>query len=185
MKKVVVIVWLIFVCSCSATQPQMQNKLPELELAKGFVVNDCNGYNLARAAFKLPDTYQSQILAQDYLACSLTPNIRFQQDIASQVLTTIFNSSKPTDLPLSINPQLTRSNVFANSGFELDGNQLQFQAKAQRIEIIYKGQITPIKHLLWVKDRIDAGNYVAFYPVWGILQNDGRISFSPVYASGY
>jgi len=165
-----------------------ENKtLTGITLANGQIIFNCAQYNHARSVYSIMETVNNNIIASEYLPCSLPNTSPIQADEADK-LAKLLLALSVRQLPLSIAPQYGRKTLLSEAGFSQAKDKLLWSAEQHSVvlQVKAKSRIFARRYLIWVSDVIADGNYHAYYPAWiDTSDNSSTIRVLPVYHSGF
>ncbi|MFT4940815.1 MAG: hypothetical protein ACI88A_003874, partial [Paraglaciecola sp.] len=150
-------------------------------------VSNCEQYNNARSAQRIMETVNNNIVASEYLPCSLANTRPPEVDEANSVATQLLGLGV-RQIPLSIAQRYGRKTLLAEAGFNQVDNKLLWSAGQHRVvvQVIAKASDVSTRYLIWVSDVIADGNYYAYYPAWiEISPLSTTIKVMSVYQSGF
>jgi hypothetical protein len=176
---------LLLIAGCKNT-PEYQAPLRPVVMENGLQVSSCDDYEQMRAAFRLRETYANQLASAEYLACSLSLDLRADEQ-AESTMRAIYHGLSVRELPTSLSPSVARGVSLSKAGFQLwlESSLLTFSDEFTAIELQYKGKLENGNHLVWVSDKSTEGNYVAFFPAIIVMQAGKVVGAAPLYASGF
>jgi hypothetical protein len=161
--------------------------LSAITLANGQIISNCEQYNHARSAHMIMETVNNNIIASEYLPCSLPYTSAIEADEADMVAKQLL-ALRVRQMPLSIAPLYGRKTLLSEAGFNQVDDKLLWSAEQHSVVLQVKAKASDVgnRYLIWVSDVITDGNYHAYYPAWAEASPDPTtIKVWPVYQSGF
>lgn len=158
-----------------------------ITLSNGHEVSNCAEYNIARADHTIMETVNNNIIANEYLKCSLINTKLLVSNDANAVAAQLL-ALRVRQIPLSIAQLFERKATLREAGFIQQTDTVLWTAEHHNIVIQVKAKTKgpQSRYLVWVSDIISDGSYYAYYPVWiEILPESGLVQLVPVYQSGF
>lgn len=157
-----------------------------IEFEDGQKVENCTDYNRLRETLFVEESVNNMVIQSEYLDCSLA-SLAGNIDNVSFILDSIAKNMLIRSIPTSLGPSTEDSDTLAMTGFKVSLAQqaVEYVEDDHNLVITLKGRISDDTYLIWVTDEILKSTYRAYYPAKIRIDNNGDVTPSPYYKSGY